>query len=176
MAVGRAFAVIGVLLSAVLINMAGMQIASFAATLFAMICGMQVFLAYYLPGPPGRLLIYQKNMHFEIMELDALAADIRAANPLGITLQEVSEANLALLEGLKDSYPHQQVCPWGSVGGVAVASRLPMIEGTGFCAPGLAAMQVKQSHVMQLLGVLERFNGNDLVNRAANDGEWRRRA
>ena len=143
LAVGRAFAVIGVLLSAVLLNIAGLQIASFAATLFAMICGMQVFLAYYLPGPPGRLLIYQKNMHFENLELEALAADIRAANPLGITLQEVSESNLALLEGLKDSYPHQQVCPWGSVGGVAVASRLPMIEGTGFCAPGLAAMQVK---------------------------------
>lgn len=193
LAVGRAFAVIGVLLSAVLLNITGLQIASFAATLFAMICGMQVFLAYYLPGPPGRLLIYQKNMHFENLELEALAADIRAANPLGITLQEVSESNLALLEGLKDSYPHQQVCPWGSVGGVAVASRLPMIEGTGFCAPGLAAMQVKtednqfwlvsihlhwpwpyqqRDHLKTLLPVLAKLEGPVILAGDFNMVEW----
>ena len=45
LAVGRAFAVMGVLFAAVLASLAGMQMASFAATLFALICGLQVFLA-----------------------------------------------------------------------------------------------------------------------------------
>lgn len=40
----------------------------------------------------------------------------------------------------------------------------------------LAAMQARQSHVMQLLSVLERFNGNGFVIRAANEGIWRERA
>lgn len=193
LAVFRAFAVAAVLASAVLINLAGMQIASFATTLFAMICGLQLFLAYFLPGPPGRLLIYQKNMRFDNAELAALEADIRAANPLGITLQEVSGANLALLEGLKDSYPQQQVCPLGTVGGTAVASRLPMVEGTGFCAPGLAAMKVKTDgaefwlvsihlpwpwpypqaeHVKTLLPVLARLEGPVILAGDFNMVEW----
>ena len=40
----------------------------------------------------------------------------------------------------------------------------------------LTAMQARQGRLESLLGVLERFNGNGLVNRAANDGEWRRGA
>lgn len=142
LAVGRSFAVFAVLLTAVLANLAGMRFASFAASLFAMICGLQVLLAYQLPGPPGRLAIYQKNLMFKNAALAEVEADIRAANPLAIALQEVSEPNLVLLQALAETYPSQQLCPGGAVGGTAVASRLPMVEGTGFCAPGLAAMQV----------------------------------
>lgn len=142
LAVGRAFAVMGVLLTAVLASMAGMQMASFAATLLALFCGLHVFLAYGVNGPPGRIAIYQKNMLFRNDALAGLEADIRAAKAVAVTLQEVSQANQAMLVALSDLYPHQQICPWGSVGGTAVLSRLPMVEGTGFCAPGLAAMQV----------------------------------
>lgn len=180
LAVGRAFAVMAVLVTSVLASMAGMQRASFAATLLALFCGLQVFLAYGVNGPPGRIAIYQKNMLLRNAALEELAADIRAANPVAVTLQEVSEANLAMLEALAELYPHQQLCPWGSVGGTAVLSRLPMVEGSGVCAPGLAAMQVadgdrefwlvsvhlrwpypygQASHVRELLPVLARLEG-----------------
>lgn len=193
LAVGRSFAVIAVLVTAVLANMAGMNFASFAASLFAMICGLQVLLAYQLPGPPGRLAIYQKNMLFQNAALAELEADIRATNPLGITLQEVSEPNLALLQALADSYPDQQVCPGGAVGGTAVASRLPMVPGTGFCAPGLAAMQVstetgafwlvsihlhwpwpyqQADHVETLLPVLAKLEGPVILAGDFNMVRW----
>ena len=147
LAVARPAAVMAVLLTAVLASMAGMQMASFGATLFAMLCGLQLFLAYTVPGPPGRVLVYQKNMLFKNDALAALEADIRAANPVAVTLQEVSEPNLVMLANLRDSYPSQQICPGKWVGGDAVASQLPMVEGTGFCAPGLAAMQVTDGKV-----------------------------
>ena len=193
LAVGRAFAVMGVLFAAVLASLAGMQMASFAATLFALICGLQVFLAYFVPGPPGRVLVYQKNILYRNADLAALEADIRAARPTLVTLQEVSEANLVLLENLRDAYPAQQRCPGGKVGGEAVLSRLAMVAGTGFCAPGLAAMQVidgdhrfwvvslhlhwpypyqQAEHVRMLLPVLARLKGPVITGGDFNMVVW----
>jgi endonuclease/exonuclease/phosphatase (EEP) superfamily protein YafD len=81
-------------------------------------------------------------MLFRNDDLPALEADIRTAAPQIVTLQEVSEPNLALLQALKDAYPHQHVCPGGRVGGTAILTQLTPVEGTAFCAPGLAVMQV----------------------------------
>jgi endonuclease/exonuclease/phosphatase (EEP) superfamily protein YafD len=143
LAVGRPFAVVAVLLLAVVANMAGLQMASFGAVLLAMLTGLQLFMAFNWPGPPGRLTLYQKNLRFDNAALVALEADIRAANPMMLTLQEVSEPNLTLLAALKDMLPNQLVCPGGTVGGTAVATRLTPVEGAKICAPGLAAMQVR---------------------------------
>lgn len=193
LAVLRPLAVIAVLMTAVLASLAGMQIASFGATLLALICGLQIFLAYTVPGPPGRVLVYQKNVLFRNERLSDLAADIRAAKPLVITLQEISEPNLSLLEDLRDSYPTQQICPGTRVGGPAVASSLPMVEGTGFCAPGLAAMQVtdgeqqfwvvsvhlhwpwpyqQATHIAALLPVLARLEGPAIMGGDFNMVVW----
>jgi endonuclease/exonuclease/phosphatase (EEP) superfamily protein YafD len=145
LAVGRPFAVVAVLLLAVVANMAGLQMASFGAMLLAMITGLQVFMAFNWPGPPGRLSLYQKNLRFDNAALADLEADIRAVNPMMLTLQEVSEPNLTLLAALKGTLPHQLVCPGGAVGGTAVATWLTPVEEATVCAPGLAAMKVRRN-------------------------------
>jgi endonuclease/exonuclease/phosphatase (EEP) superfamily protein YafD len=143
LSVGRPHAVVAVLLLAVVASFAGLQLASFGAILLAMITGLQLFLAFSFPGPPGRLTLYQKNLRFDNADLTDLQADIRAVGPMMLTLQEVSEPNLALLADLTDTLPHQLVCPGGRVGGTAVATRFTPVPGATLCAPGLAAMQVR---------------------------------
>jgi endonuclease/exonuclease/phosphatase (EEP) superfamily protein YafD len=142
LAVGRGFAAAGLLFVAVLASFAGLRIAAFGSMLLALLAGGQVALAYYWPGPPGELVLYQKNMLYRNPSLAELEADIRATEPMIVTLQEVSEPNQTMLANLKDVLPHQQHCPWGSVGGAAVLTRLEPIPGTSFCAPGMAVMQV----------------------------------
>jgi endonuclease/exonuclease/phosphatase (EEP) superfamily protein YafD len=142
LAVGRGIASVAVLILAVLASFAGLRMAAFGALLLAMLTGAQVFLAYTWPGPPGTYLVYQKNMLFRNDDLAGLEADIRAAAPHIVTLQEVSEPNLALLANLKDAFPHQLHCPGRVVGGPSVLTSLTPVPGTDFCGPGLAAMQV----------------------------------
>lgn len=142
LSVGRGLAAVAILILAVFASFAGLRMAAFVAMLLALLTGAQVMLAYAWPGLPGRYSVYQKNLLFRNAELAAVEADIRAVNPEIVTLQEVSEANLALLGRLKDAYPHQQVCPGARVGGPAVLTRLVPVPGTAFCGPGLAAMQV----------------------------------
>jgi endonuclease/exonuclease/phosphatase (EEP) superfamily protein YafD len=108
-------------------------VAAFWSILFAMLAGTPVVLATLWPGAPGGLVLYQKNLRFDNAELVALEADIRLADPAVLTLQEVSEPNMALMTALSDRFPYQHVCAFGPVGAVAIASQLP---------PGLAAMQV----------------------------------
>lgn len=142
LSVGRGFAVAAVLMLAIAASFLGMKTAAFWSILFALFAGTPVVLATLWPGPSGGLLLYQKNLRFDNAELAALEADIRLAAPVVLTLQEVSEPNLALMANLKDILPHQQFCRFDKVGGVAVASRLPSVPGAVVCAPGLAAMQV----------------------------------
>jgi endonuclease/exonuclease/phosphatase (EEP) superfamily protein YafD len=131
-----------VLVLAIAASFLGMRFAAFWSILFALVAGTPVVLATLWPGPSGTLLLYQKNLRFDNAELAALEADIRLADPVALTLQEVSEPNRALLANLADRFPHQHVCRFQGVGAVAVASRLPPIPGAVVCAPGLAAMQV----------------------------------
>jgi endonuclease/exonuclease/phosphatase (EEP) superfamily protein YafD len=142
LAVGRAFAVAAVLILAIAASLFGMRMAAFWSILFALLAGTPVVLATVFPGAPGTFTLYQKNLKYRNDDLAALAADIRAAEPLAITLQEVSEPNLALLADLAEGWPHQLVCPFAAAGGTAVASRLPPVPGATVCADGLAAMQV----------------------------------
>ena len=142
LAVGRGYAVAAVLVLAIAASLLGMQVAAFWSILFALTAGAPVVLATLWPGPPGDLTLYQKNMRFDNTDLAGLEADIRAADPLALTLQEVSEPNLALLSRLADRLPHQHVCPPGPAGSIAVATSLPPVPGAVICAPGLAAMQV----------------------------------
>ncbi|GHE86585.1 endonuclease/exonuclease/phosphatase [Aliiroseovarius zhejiangensis] len=90
------------------------------------------------------LSLYQKNMRFRVEDPGLLAADILARRPDFLTLQEISGANMVVFDPLEATYKARQFCPFATVGGVAVASRWPIVPGSGFCAEadGLAAMQV----------------------------------
>ena len=142
LAVGRGIAAVAVLVLAVFASFAGLRMAAFGSMLLGLLTGGQVLLAYSWPGLSGQYSVYQKNMLFRNAELPALAEDIRTTNPMIVTLQEVLPENRAWMDGLKDAWPHQLLCPGGRVGGPAILSRLPAVAGTEFCGPGLAAMQV----------------------------------
>lgn len=142
LAVGRGVAAAAVMVIAVFASFAGLRMAAFVSMLLALLTGGQVLLAYSWPGLPGSYSVYQKNMLFRNADLAALEADMRAANAQIVTLQEVSEPNLALLAALRDLYPYQQTCPGPRVGGTAILTRLTPVPGTAFCGPGLAALQV----------------------------------
>jgi endonuclease/exonuclease/phosphatase (EEP) superfamily protein YafD len=142
LSVGRGYAVAAVLALAIAASFLGLRVAAFWSILFAMLAGTPVVLATLWPGSSGDLVLYQKNLRFDNAELAVLETDIRQADPAVLTLQEVSEPNMALLAALTDRFPHQHVCAFGPVGAVAVASRLPPVPGAVVCAPGLAAMQV----------------------------------
>lgn len=142
LAVGRGLAVGAVLILAIAASLLGLRVAAFWSILFALCAGTPMVLAQLWPGPPGQLALYQKNLRYDNRDLAGLEADIRATDPVALTLQEVSQPNLALLAALADRLPHQHVCPGGGVGGPAVATRLEPVPGATLCAPGLAAMQV----------------------------------
>lgn len=97
------------------------------------------------PVPGLSMQLYQKNMLFRMSDRDSFVADIHAMSPDFITLQEVSKANLPVLEQLRHKYPSQAYCPFARVGGVAVLSRWPKVEGSEICAKGngMVAMQVQ---------------------------------
>lgn len=92
----------------------------------------------------GAITVYQKNLSFRLTDPAPIIADLLETNPDIVTLQEVATHNLAVLEGIKPRLPTQLVCPFARVGGVAVASRWPLIEGSKTCLDGrgMAAMQV----------------------------------
>lgn len=196
LSVGRGLAAAAILILAVFATFAGLRMAAFFAMLLALLTGAQVLLAYTWPGLTGRYSVYQKNLHYRNAELSALEADIRAADAQIVTLQEVSEPNLALLAALRDAYPHQQVCPGRVVGGPAILTRLTPVPGTAFCGPGLAAMQVvagvegqdrfwlvslhlhwpwpyaQADHVELLLPILDRLQGPAIVAGDFNMVRW----
>jgi endonuclease/exonuclease/phosphatase (EEP) superfamily protein YafD len=192
-AVGRGYAVAAVLVLGIAASLFGMRMAAFWSILFALVAGLPVVLATVFPGAPGTFTLYQKNLRFDNASLPALAEDIRAADPLVITLQEVSEPNRALLAGLADRWPHQFVCSATGVGGTAVASRLPVVEGATLCARGLAATQVihdgqpvwvvsvhlswpwpygQAAHARELRGVLAGLEGPVLIGGDFNMVRW----
>ncbi|HEY6919662.1 MAG TPA: endonuclease/exonuclease/phosphatase family protein [Tabrizicola sp.] len=142
LSVGRAIAAAAVLILAVFASFAGLRMAAFVSMLLALVTGAQVTLAYSWPGLPGSYTLYQKNILFRNAELSTLEADIRAADPMIVTLQEVLPSHQPFLDGLKDAWPHQLLCSGGAVGGTAVLTRLTPVPDTAFCGPGMAAMQV----------------------------------
>jgi endonuclease/exonuclease/phosphatase (EEP) superfamily protein YafD len=197
LAIVRGPASVVVLVLALCAVWAGMRKAAFWSILLALLTGMSVVLAYVWPGPPGTFALYQKNLRFDNAELAALEADIRAAAPLALTLQELSEPNRALLQALADVYPHQHICPFTGVGATAVATSLPPVPGATACAPGLAAMQVtvtegqrqvpvwivsvhlhwpwpfgQSAHVAELRPVLEALEGPVLMGGDFNMVRW----
>ncbi|WP_456387146.1 endonuclease/exonuclease/phosphatase family protein [Profundibacter sp.] len=91
---------------------------------------------------------YQKNMWFKMPSTNPLRDDILELAPDFISLQEVSKKNRPILANLKAQYPAQLFCTFsgiGGVGGVAMASRWPLVAGSKRCnaRSGMVAMQVE---------------------------------
>lgn len=150
--------------------------------------------ADYLWQPEaGPMRIYQKNMLYNNPDLGPLEADIRATGAQVVTLQEVSRPNLALLAAIKDVYPVQNHCKFAGVGGVAVATNLPLIEGSEFCAKGVAGLQVtgpqgplwlvsvhlhwpwpyqQPAHLVEVLPIIEALDGPIVIAGDFNMVRW----
>lgn len=96
-------------------------------------------------GLPGTAQVYQRNLYFARAEHGAVIADILDRRPDVVTLQEVTDRNRAVLDGIAADYPAQLHCPFARVGGPAVASRWPMVPDSARCigGRGLAVMQVQ---------------------------------
>lgn len=100
------------------------------------------------------LTVYQKNMLFRPRDRATLIDDIHQMNADIVTLQEVSRANLPMLESLSDRYPYQLVCNAHSVGAVAILSQTPFQSETCAQAPGLAgAVTVVRGQLVQAISV-----------------------
>lgn len=130
-----AFAVVLLIAAALLRGAAGALMLSVSLLALLPIAGQ------FRPGPDfsGRMFLYQKNMRFDNSDLDALYADITDFAPAIVTLEEVSEANLPLLDMLRPDLPHQLICPAHRVGAVAILSAYPMEatdcrEGSGYAS------------------------------------------
>ena len=97
------------------------------------------------PQEAGRLILYQQNLRFDRAESAEWLEAVRASGAEVVTLQEVSPANLPLLDALRDLYPHQQHCPVAGFLGEAVLSRLPVEAGSGWCSArdGVAGLRVQ---------------------------------
>lgn len=95
-------------------------------------------------APPSALTIYQKNLNYRTGDLQRIADDILATKADVVTLQEVNDRNRALLELLRPDYPLQAHCPFYSVGGTVVLSRLPAAGTAPACAevPGITTLRV----------------------------------
>ncbi len=95
--------------------------------------------------PAATLVHYQKNLLWVRRDMTRLAADIRSVSPDVLTVQELTDGNVAVLNLLATDLPSQQVCDFDRIGGVAVASRWAKVPGSGFCdeAHGVTGMQVE---------------------------------
>ncbi|MDO5604954.1 MAG: endonuclease/exonuclease/phosphatase family protein [Paracoccus sp. (in: a-proteobacteria)] len=98
-------------------------------------------LSQFRPGPEftGRAFVYQKNLLFDNRESEALFADITDYVPSVVTLQEVSPANMYLVDLLGRDLPHRLICPAHRVGAVAILSETALEatdcrEGTGYAS------------------------------------------
>ncbi|WP_431299301.1 endonuclease/exonuclease/phosphatase family protein [Tabrizicola sp. BL-A-41-H6] len=159
----------------------------------ALITGAPILLSRGAAEAMGGVALYQKNMLDRNDDLAGLEADIRAAAPDILTLQEVSDPNLPLLERLADVLPHRMFCTFEDVGGVAVATRFPPVAGSEICAHGLAAMQVEgpngrvwlvsvhlnwpwpygqAAHLKRLLPVIEGLDGPVVIAGDFNMVRW----
>ncbi len=119
-----------VVLSVVLAALSGRARRWLAAAGVAVVAAAPAALSWvHLPSaaPVPVITVYQKNLLFRLADREAIAADIRATGADVVTLQEVSGPNLALLEELREDYPHQAFCPFLGVGGTAVLSRFPAV-------------------------------------------------
>ena len=91
----------------------------------------------------GDIRIYSKNLWFNNQQMAAVAADIIDAQADAVFLQEVSNRNSDLMDRLRDVFPHQHICQFSTLTGVAIASKYPF-RSTPQCSDkrAIAAAQI----------------------------------
>ena len=88
------------------------------------------------PREVGQYTLYQKNLLWNGTTPEEILADIRLVSPDFITLQETSQDNAIILEGLEGSHPHRLACASQGNGGIAVLSRFPLEISERGCQTG----------------------------------------
>ncbi|NIZ61312.1 hypothetical protein DL239_10035 [Sedimentitalea sp. CY04] len=97
-------------------------------TVFAVIAllAMSTTAIPFMPqAPGGDMRVYSKNLWFANTQVQAVVADIEAADVDVVMLQEVSEKNNSILGLLKPRFPHQHLCKFSGRIGIAVVSKHP---------------------------------------------------
>ncbi|AZV79114.1 hypothetical protein EBB79_15355 [Parasedimentitalea marina] len=89
--------------------------------------------------PGGDMRVYSKNLWFANAQVQAVVADIKAADVDVVMLQEVSDNNNSILGLLKASFPHQHFCRFSGWSGIALASRHPF-AGDPVCSSWRAVL------------------------------------
>ncbi len=145
LAVFRFWWALGLSISSVLLLNGQWRIAGIGAVAVVLAAAPMVIgtLQANLPGELDYAL-YQKNLRYDGTDRGGIIDDILDVSPDFVTLQEVSGANKLLFETLTQNYPAYLFCPFAGVGGVAVLSKYPLVDGSQNCAgeQGIAAIQV----------------------------------
>lgn len=96
------------------------------------------------PTVQADFTLYQQNMLYQRGQYTDFISKLRQVQPNFVTLQEVSQDNLVVLESLRDLYPHQVYCPFRVILGEAVLSRHPIVDQQTVCSgrDGVAAIKV----------------------------------
>ncbi|MBM2577699.1 endonuclease/exonuclease/phosphatase family protein [Jannaschia sp. Os4] len=79
-----------------------------------------------VPGPT----LYSKNLLAGNTAMEGVAADILAADPDFVLLQEVGDANLQIIDLLAERWSHAHLCRNSAWSGVAVLSKAPFAGET----------------------------------------------
>ncbi|WP_193172476.1 endonuclease/exonuclease/phosphatase family protein [Nisaea nitritireducens] len=82
------------------------------------------------PQGAGHLRVLSLNMNHNHAKIEQVAAYIAEIKPDVITLQEAAVEQPGLTKRLKETYPHQVICPYRGAVGIAVLSRTAF-TGTG---------------------------------------------
>lgn len=95
------------------------------------------------PAAGTDFVVYQKNLLYRRANRRAFVEDVISADPDVVTLQELSRANLPLVEMLSEALPYNQVCEAHVVGAVAVLSKWPITDGWCSDTAGIAMAEVR---------------------------------
>lgn len=79
--------------------------------------------------PAPSITLVQLNLSFRNRTPEAVADFIRSEDADVVTLQEVTRDTGRVMDLLEKEYPNRIRCPYATVGGVAVISRLPKAPG-----------------------------------------------
>lgn len=97
----------------------------------------------------GEVAVYQKNLSFRNSEVEGVVHDIAGRDPEIVMLQEVTLAHRNVIYApLSKNFSTWHWCAFASVGGTAVASKWPAVEGPPICSKrgGLSAVKVRSPH------------------------------
>lgn len=113
-------------------------------TVFAAIAALALIstaISFLPQRPGGDIRVYSKNLWFANAQVQAVVADIKAADVDVVMLQEVSDRNNSILGLLKSSFPHQHLCRFSGRIGIAVVSKHPF-DGHPVCSSQRAMLAV----------------------------------